>query len=503
MNIPTFTRPVRDTALFVHPFLADYRRNPVNLLVLVLVPVVFVVVAAGPMAAAAKLLGGTGLSVETAAAGWAAGFLAAIAMYFQTRAARATDRRLVLAGLPTTSLVGARLLTGLALAALAAGTALVALALRTGIDNPGRVVAGTVMFAVVYLAIGALVGVMVPNSVNGTVLILFVWILDVFFGPALGSPDRVATRGMPTHFVTLWMVDLPSRHGGRIGDFGWALAWTIGALVVAALVFTATTRVARRAHRRGKPGSPVEQVVTGVRMGLRDYRRNPVLWALLIAVPVVFIWLSKVVTPGEHTTLSLIENGKPVTPTFWLPEVHAGTMTPIAIASLAVLTGLFIVLDARTGDQRLALAGFRVAALLSARLGVIAAAVLMTTAASLVVTAAVFDARRWALFAVANLLLAAVYALLGVCLGPVFGRVGGVLIAFLVPFLDLGIGQSPMLRTEPATWAWFLPGYGPYRVLLDGGLTDRFDTLVPLLLGIDWLLALGLIAARLFRRTAS
>jgi hypothetical protein len=32
---------------------------------------------------------------------------------------------------------------------------------------------------------------------------------------------------------------------------------------------------------------------------------------------------------------------------------------PIAVASLATLTGLFVVLDARTGNQRLALAGLR------------------------------------------------------------------------------------------------------------------------------------------------
>ncbi|MGP3948971.1 hypothetical protein [Streptomyces sp. 7N604] len=45
-----------------------------NLLVLILVPVVFVVVAAEPMADAAELLGGPGgPAVQTATAGWAAG----------------------------------------------------------------------------------------------------------------------------------------------------------------------------------------------------------------------------------------------------------------------------------------------------------------------------------------------------------------------------------------------------------------------------------------------
>lgn len=484
------------TLLFVRRFLADYARNPVNPLVLVLVPVVFVVVAAGSMAEAAKLLGGTGPSVETAAAGWAAGFLAGIALYFQLREARAADRRLVLAGLPSARLVAARVTTGLALAVLASAAALVALSARTGIDQPWRVAAGTLMFAVIYLAIGSVTGVLVRNPVNGTVLILFVWIMDVFFGPAVGSPDRLATRWLPTHFVTLWMVDLPSRHGGRLGDLGWALAWTIGALVTACVVVVATTRVARGRRTWGS-------FTTALRMGLRDYRRNPVLWALLVVVPVVFIWLSKVITPDDTMTLSLVDEGRKSLFSFWLPDMHAGTMTPIAVASLATLAGLFVVLDVRSGDQRLTLAGFRTRTLLAVRLSMIGLVVLLVTAASLAITATVFDAEQWAVYAGGNALLAATYALIGVCIGPIFGRVSGVLIAFLLPFLDVGIAQSPMLRAEPVDWARFLPGYGADRVLLDGGLTASFDETSALLLGLGWLLALGVLAARLFRRATS
>jgi hypothetical protein len=270
-----------NTPLLTRRFLADYVRNPVNLVVLALVPGVFVVVAAGSMADAAKLLGGgSGAAVETATAGWAAGFLAGIAMYFQTRTARTADHRLVLAGLPAARLAAARLGTGLVLVGLAGLAALVALAARTGIDDPGRSIAGTLMFGVVYLAIGAVTGVLVRNPVNGTVVILFVWIVDVFFGPAVGSPDRLATRWLPTHFVTLWMVDLPSRQGGRLGDLGWALTWTLGALAVAALLVVTSAGVARRDRdRHGR-------FLTGLRMGLREYRRNPVLWVLLMVVPV-------------------------------------------------------------------------------------------------------------------------------------------------------------------------------------------------------------------------
>lgn len=488
------------TALLVRRFLADYARNPVNLVVLALVPVVFVVVAAGSMADAAKLLGGgSGPAVQTATAGWAAGFLAGIAMYFQTRAARAADRRLVLAGLAANRLAAARVATGLILVVFVTTASLLALAGRTGVEDTGRAIPGTLMFGVIYLGIGAVVGAAARNPVNGTVLILFVWILDVFFGPAIGSPDRPATRWFPTHFVSLWLVDLPSRHGGRLGDLGWALAWTLGALTLAWLVVTALSRVNDRPRRRTAGSTGWGQFRSGLRMGLRADRRNPVLWALLIVVPVIFIWLSKLITQDGYMTLSLVENGIKTKLTFWLPDMHAGTMTPMAIAALSTLAGLFIVLDSRAGDRRLGLAGFRRGALLGARLAVIGCTVLLITAASLVVTAFVFDPRQWTVYIAGNLLLALTYALIGVCLGPIFGRVSGVFIAFLLPFLDIGIAQSPMLRAEPASWARALPGYGADRVLLDGGLTSGFDQTGSLLLAIAWLITLGAVTVLLFR----
>lgn len=488
------------TALLVRRFLADYGRNPVNLIMLALVPAVFVLVAAGSLADAARLLGGPGgPAVETATAGWAAGFLAGLAMYFQIAAARAADRRLVLAGLPGARLAGARLLTGLSLALLVTVVSLAALLARNGIETPLRAGVGTLMSALIYLALGAAVGAFVHNPVNGTVLILFVWILDVFLGPVQGSADRVATRWLPTHFVSLWSVDLPSRHGGRLGDLGWAVTWTAAALLLCWAVAVRSTRIARHGAV-GRPGSVRAQLAGGVRMGLRDYRRNPVLWVLLVAVPVVFVLLARAITPDQQIILPLLEQGRTLPLTFSLPEMHAGTMTPIAVGSLAALAGMFIVLDTRAGDQRLVLAGARDGAVLAGRLLVIAAAVLLVTVVSLAVTAAVFDARQWPAYAAANLLLALTYAMVGVVIGSVFGRVAGVFIAFLLPFLDLGIGQSPMLRPEPPAWAQYMPGYGASRVLLDGGLTASFDRPGALLLAVAWLTGSTLLAVVVWHR---
>lgn len=480
----------RPTLLLTRSFIADYVRNPVNLIVLVLVPLVFVLVAARSLADAMELLGGDlGPALETTTAGWAAGFLSSLAMYFQIRSARAADRRLLIAGLPSARLLAGRAGTGLLLAGLVSAVALVALVLRTGIDDPGRVIGGTLMFAVIYLAIGALVGVAVSNPVNGAVVILLIWMVDVFFGPGGSGGDYVISRFFPTHFVTLWMVDLPSHHGGRLGDLGISLVWVVGAVLVAGAVLAAGSRTGRPHHL------PSGQLVTALRFGLVDLRRNPVLLVLLVIVPVIFVLLAEVTTPSRNMVLTVVEDGASRTASFWFPEVHAGTMTPIAIASLAALAGMFVIIDAAAGDGRLRLAGYRTGTVMSARLGVVAVAVVVITVAALAVTSTVFDAAQWVGYASANLLLGMTYALIGVIIGPLFGRVAGVFIAFLVPFLDLGIAQSPMLRPVPEQWANVLPGYGWTKVLFDTGLTAHFDQTGPLLLGLAWLGGLLIVAS--------
>jgi hypothetical protein len=489
---------MRAIAVLTRRFLVEYIRNPVNLLVLVLIPVVFVLVAAEPMADAAELLGGTGNAVETATTGWAAAFLAALAMYFQTRQARSADRRLVLAGLPTWALVVARMMTGLLIAVLVSAAALATLFLRTEVEDPFRVAAGTLMFALIYVGIGAAVGALVKDQVNGTVVILLIWILDVFFGPALTSPDRVElTRWMPTHFVTLWMVDLPSGHGGNLGDLGIALVWVGAALLGSGLLLARATRAGPRPHGSRRPGW-AGQVSESFRKGVRQYGRNPALWSLLVAVPFIFIWLSKLITEEQYSLMRVLDDGREIDVRLWLPDTHAGTMAPIAVASLATVAGLFIALGNREGDRRLVLSGMHRSALLLGRFGEVGVAVLITSAASLAVTAMVFPAKQWPAFVGGMLLLASVYALLGMCLGFLLGRVAGVLIAFVVPFLDLGITQSPMLRLEPPGPAVLLPGYGPYRLLIDTGLTDEFDETGGLLIGLGWVAALTVVVTIMF-----
>ncbi|MBD3945894.1 MULTISPECIES: ABC transporter permease [Nocardioides] len=500
-TVDTSVRVPIGGGLLVRRFLVEAARNRVTLGLLVVVPVVFVAIVGGVITDAGELLGGQGgPQAETTTAGWTAGFVAAVAMYFQVRSARAADQRLVLAGLPAARLVLARMTTGAALAVVAATASYLTLVVRVGgLDHPARVAAATVMFAVIYLALGALIGALVANPVNGTVLVLFVWLVDVVFGPAFRPADTLVSKVFPTHYLSLWMMDEPSGHAGRPGDLGWALIWTLVAVALSWMVVAATSRTART-HARTSSSSARGQLAVGTQMGLREISRNRVLWALMVAVPGLFVALSAFTTPEGYETMMVREAGRTVAATFWFPDTHPGLMAPISVGALAAVVGLFTALGARAADRRLALAGFHPVSLLTSRLLVVAVLALVVTAASLTVTALFFEPGQWGPYVLANLLIASTYALVGVLVGWLFGRVGGVLVAFLLPFLDLAIEQSPMLNPDLSTLAHLLPGYGASRVLYDAALTSSFDETASLLIALGWLAMLAALVAGLLGR---
>ena len=514
-------------------FVRDYVRNPVNAVFLVLVPTVFVLLAADALTAAAALLTGRdGAPVQTATAGWAASFLAGVAVYFQVSANRAADRRLVLAGLPAARLAAARLACGAVAAVAVTLVAFAALVLaeRGDVAAPARVLVGTLLAALVYLGIGAVIGAVFPEPGTGSVVLLFVWILDVFFGPVLGAGAEPVWRALPTHFVTLWTVDLPSGHSGRPGDLGWALLAVVVAMAAAAV--TVRPRAARRPHRRptrrhafaepavarpevagrrhaglGRANSravqtgvhaaaraprarAASQSRVGVSLAVRGLVRTPALWLLLVAVPAVFVLLAAWTTPSELMPMLVTEDGVQAPVVVDLADIHGGTMAPVAVASLAMVAGLFTGLQTRAADRRLLGVGFGPGALLLARVLPVVLAATAAVAATLVTAAFVFDAANWVVYAAGNLLLAITYGLLGLVSGPLLGRVAGVFVAFLVPFVDVGLGQSPMLNALAPGWAELMPGYGAYRVLMDGALTPGFDQARALLVALTWTAAL-------------
>ena len=536
------------TVLVGRRAVSDYTRRPFNLVLLVVVPVVIVFVWGASLADFSKLFGGSGdrAQIEAATAGWAAAALAGLAGFFQVTGARATDRRLAAASGRSFPVVAGRLGASFCLALLAATGGLVALAARTGISDPFRAVSATVLIAIIYVALGVLVGTLVKTEMNGALLVTLAWVFDVFLGPAMGSGPSLVTRVFPLHFPTLVLTRQVTGHAGPLGDIGWSLVWAAGLSTIAVVRLASTTRPAPAPYAPNaetaiggpvlattevaQPASPslppiapvadrpaattrttpaIRQVplrtrfIAVLRAGMREHRRNRVLWGLLIVVPAVFIGMAIMVTLDVPGPIELVDGGRHFTAFLSERRIHAATMVPVTSAFLAGLTGLFVVTGSAVGDRRLVLAGFRPREVLAGRLGVVASATVLTNVVAVAVSGAWYPPRQWVVFAVANLLIALTYAMLGVLIGPLTGRIGGLYLMLLLAFIDVGLGQSVMLPAGPPAWGAFLPARGASRVMIDGAFTEHFDQPGHLLLGIAWLLTLTAATGEVFRRRAA
>jgi len=103
-------------------------------------------------------------------------------------------------------------------------------------------------------------------------------------------------------------------------------------------------------------------------------------------------------------------------------------------------------------------------------------------------------------YAGANLLIALTYAMIGVLVGPLTGRLGGLYLILLLAFIDVGLGQTVMFPGGPPAWGAFLPGRGASRMLIDGAFTARFDEVGSLLLALAWMAVLTAATTVVFHR---
>ena len=332
------------TGHLVARWLVEYARRPLNLVLLFAVPVIYVTLSAGALADFADILGGpAGLGdVEAATAGWAAAVLSGIAASSTCRRhATRTDASLPPMAAPVRwSPPVSR--SSLVLAGLATVGALVALAARTdiGVTTP-KVIGATMLSAVIYAGIGATVGGLVRSEMNGSLIVVFLWIFDVFFGPAMRGTAAVL-RVLPLHFPTLIITDVALGHAGGPGDLGWSLAWAAMSMSAAVVSLTLTTRPrnepapGRRSWRR---------MTAGLSAASRQLRRMPTMWVLIVGLPVLFISAAKATTPNEPTPVETIEDGRRSLRILSMADVHGAMMVSITVGFLASLIGLFVILD--------------------------------------------------------------------------------------------------------------------------------------------------------------
>lgn len=170
-------------------FTREQLRTPLVLVLLVAIPAVFVVLSASVLGDFGRALGG-GLGGDAATAlgaGWAAAFIAGATGFFESASAHEADRRLALSGLGAARVAGSRIAAAVALAVIASAAGFVALVLRAGIAHPAHAGVAILAFALIYLAVGVIVGSIVRSPLEGSLAVVFVFLLDVFSGPGMSQ----------------------------------------------------------------------------------------------------------------------------------------------------------------------------------------------------------------------------------------------------------------------------------------------------------------------------
>lgn len=216
-------------------FVREHLRTPLTLTLLVAIPVFFVLIFASVLDEFAKALGGT-LMAEAAtsiSAGWAAAFLCGALAFFEVASSRSADRRLALAGLGAGRVAVARILAAVMLGILVSAAAYLTLFLRSGIEHPWHAAAAVLAFALIYTGIGALIGAFVSDPLNGSLLVVVVFAVDVFSGPQM-TPNSLF-NWTPTRDAATVLIAAGSGETSPPGD------WIKVGLAVIVALSVATT----------------------------------------------------------------------------------------------------------------------------------------------------------------------------------------------------------------------------------------------------------------------
>ena len=170
-------------------FAREQLRAPFTLALLIAVPVLFVIAAAGALSDFADALGGKlgGDAAVALGAGWAAAFLSGALGFFAAVSAHDADRRLVLAGLGAARVAVSRIGAALLLALVSTGAAFAALELRAPVAHPAHAAIAIFGFALLYVAVGVLVGSLIHAPLEGSLVVVFIFLLDAFTGPGMSG----------------------------------------------------------------------------------------------------------------------------------------------------------------------------------------------------------------------------------------------------------------------------------------------------------------------------
>lgn len=225
--------------------------------------------------------------------------------------------------------------------------------------------------------------------------------------------------------------------------------------------------------------------------GVRQFRRTPVVLALLVVLPAYAIEVFALAAP-EVPAVVYLPDGASVR--VGLGAAFPAFLTPMVAALLTGIAGLFLMQQSAAADGRLVVAGYRAREVILARLGLLVGVAAVGTLVSAAVMLLEFDPAHLGWFLVAIALAALIYGLIGVLAGLLLDSLPGVYLIMFGAMLDLFLFQNP-LSADPPALAPFLPGHYPMNLAIAAGFGDGLEPAA--LAGAIGVLALLTVAATL------
>lgn len=240
----------------------------------------------------------------------------------------------------------------------------------------------------------------------------------------------------------------------------------------------------------------MSRAATGTRLRLAELGRQPTTLAMLLALPPVVVEMYGVALESF-----------PALPSAGADPATVGRMTGtlFAVAFLSGLVGLFQIISAARGDERLAVAGFPRSAMLVARLATMVVVTLVATAVAYAVLTYRVEVAAPALAFAVLVLAGLLYGLLGVVVGSLLPREleASLVLVFLADMdnaLSSGLFPVELTASVPVLGEIAVVELAPLyhahalfsAAVLDGTLAD--DHLVPALAWIGLLLVVSFVA---------
>jgi len=223
-------------------YLREYYRNTLNLVLLVVIPVLLIFAIGDALSRVAGIFDVpiTPNMGKAMAALWAAAFLSGIMGFFMMAGAREADRRLVRAGYGTSLVVIIRLTTVAVLAFLATTVSYLVLITQITPVSYGLTFGVLYMAAIIYGAVGILIGSLITGQLEGSFAMLFFFVEEAFVSSPLFGSEGFAF--LPTYYPSLILSAMVAERSHDAVHWLYAALYGLGAL---ALAFTAFYRAAR------------------------------------------------------------------------------------------------------------------------------------------------------------------------------------------------------------------------------------------------------------------